>query len=272
MTLADVGRAHHGPGVHVDPDEEAFARPEIIFTLGDRWAVNGRRGRATADGRMVVLGNAGDPYTCRHFDPVPRDTTLFVQFHTQAVEAAFHMGGWVQQPLFPVQAVRLTPRLAWYRDELLNELATRRPGFQLAVDALTAQLLVSVTRRVQNGVALGTPTEPGRDVSERLEHARAYVDAHIAEDLDLLTLARVADLSPFHFSRQFKAHVGLSPHQYLLRRRLQYAAFQLRETRVTVTEVAHAAGFQDARHFARMFRRHTGMVPSAYRTHSARFA
>lgn len=78
-------------------------------------------------------------------------------------------------------------------------------------------------------------------------------------------MAAAARLSPFHFSRAFKVSTGLPPARWLARARLERAAALLRDTRLTVGEIADQVGYGGASQFARAFRRETGCSPQAYR-------
>jgi len=78
--------------------------------------------------------------------------------------------------------------------------------------------------------------------------------------------AGVACLSVVHFSRAFKAAVGVSPHVYLTHRRVVYANRLLEESQFSIIQVGYACGFNSPAHFAATFRAKTGTSPSAYRT------
>jgi AraC-like DNA-binding protein len=93
----------------------------------------------------------------------------------------------------------------------------------------------------------------------------AYIDSHLAEKLHLEELANLAGFSVHHFARAFRHSVGMSPHHYILQRRLQQAKRMLRETELSVAEIALSAGFSDQSHLTRHFRRLTGLPPSAAR-------
>ncbi|WP_428493042.1 helix-turn-helix transcriptional regulator [Rhodopila sp.] len=73
-------------------------------------------------------------------------------------------------------------------------------------------------------------------------------------------------MTPYHFLRTFRRVVGMTPHQFVLRTRLQNAAVALRRSRRPVLEVALDAGFADLSTFNRRFRRVIGMTPRAYRS------
>ena len=91
------------------------------------------------------------------------------------------------------------------------------------------------------------------------------MDRSYADPLDVRAVAKVALVSPAHFSRCFRAVFGESPHQYLQRRRVERSMFLLRETERTVTEICFDVGFSSPGTFSRTFRAIVGMTPSAYR-------
>jgi AraC family transcriptional regulator len=84
-------------------------------------------------------------------------------------------------------------------------------------------------------------------------------------DQDLVSLAREAKLSRYHFLRVFRELTGLTPHQYVLRARLRRAATQLISERMRVLDVALDCGFRDVSNFNHAFRREFGVSPKAYR-------
>ena len=107
------------------------------------------------------------------------------------------------------------------------------------------------------------------DRNRRMLRARDTMDRAFAQPLDVQAVARVAHVSPAHFSRQFRATFGESPHRYLQRRRVERAMELLRETGRPVTEICFDVGFSSLGTFSRTFRAVVGESPSAYR---ARFA
>lgn len=102
--------------------------------------------------------------------------------------------------------------------------------------------------------------------NRRMLRARDTMDRAFAQPLDVSALARVAHVSPAHFSRQFRATFGETPHRYLQRRRVERAMELLRETQRPVTEICLDVGFNSLGTFSRTFRTIVGESPSAYRT------
>lgn len=95
------------------------------------------------------------------------------------------------------------------------------------------------------------------------------MDREYARPLDIPSLARVAHVSTAHFSRQFRATFGETPHRYLQRRRVERAMELLRETELSVTEVCLAVGFGSLGTFSRTFSEIVGESPSRYRSRPA---
>jgi AraC-like DNA-binding protein len=98
-----------------------------------------------------------------------------------------------------------------------------------------------------------------------LLRAKDLVDARYFEPLTVGDMARAAGLSPAHFSREFRATFGESPHQYLLTRRLERAAARLRNTDHSITEICFAVGLGSLGSFTTSFTRIYGQSPQRYR-------
>ncbi len=173
------------------------------------------------------------------------------------------------------EKLELTPRLHFNDPAVLataaklRELLVREGAHDtLYAETLGALLVLELARggwRVTNG---GTRSVGGLSAA----HVRvlcAFIHDHLAEDITLGTLAALVGLSPFHLARAFKQTLGMPPHRYLLRARVEHAKGMLAGSRLPITEVALIAGFASSSHFASTFRRLTGMTPRGYRRHRA---
>jgi AraC family transcriptional regulator len=104
-----------------------------------------------------------------------------------------------------------------------------------------------------------------------VDRVTELVEARLPEVLTLDDLAAVARLSPYHFSRAFRASTGLAPYAFVTARRMDRARLLLGTTGRTVEEVAAGVGFTNLSHFRRTFRRHHGVPPSAARPQEPTF-
>jgi AraC-like DNA-binding protein len=101
--------------------------------------------------------------------------------------------------------------------------------------------------------------------ARHLLRAKDLIDARYREALDVRTLARASRVSPWHFSREFRAAFGTSPHRYLQQRRLERAAALLRTTDRSVAEICLTVGLRSVGSFTTSFGRTFGCSPTAYR-------
>ena len=99
----------------------------------------------------------------------------------------------------------------------------------------------------------------------RLRTVRELVQAKIEDELTLIEMAQAVDLSPAYFSRMFQKSTGETPHQFVLRNRIERAKEMLHVAEARVLDVAIACGFKTQQHFARVFRRICGASPTEYR-------
>jgi AraC family transcriptional regulator len=132
--------------------------------------------------------------------------------------------------------------------------------FELIRQAILNRVLLLYATRALNS----------KPLSEMLVPAKArriieYIDANVAGDLRLVELSSVAGVSQSHFSRIFRRTVGMSPHTFVLHRRLARAVDMMRRRNDTVAEIARRCGFADLAHFSRSFKSHFGCTPSKFR-------
>ncbi len=98
-----------------------------------------------------------------------------------------------------------------------------------------------------------------------MRRVREHVELHLSESMDLAELAAVAGLSMYHFARAFKQSTGVTPHHYLVHRRIERAREMLARSELPLSDIALAAGFSDQSHLARHFRQMLGMTPGQFR-------
>lgn len=136
------------------------------------------------------------------------------------------------------------------------------PQFTACIAAETEPVEAVLTRRP--AVEMEAFPVPALSPAQ-LRRVVLFIESHLDEDLPLTALAAVADLSPSHFARRFKAATGQAPHRYVLARRVNGAKRLLLETDMPLAEVAAATGFSSQAHLTGIFGRAVGMTPGAYR-------
>ena len=98
----------------------------------------------------------------------------------------------------------------------------------------------------------------------KLQQIIDYIHAYLDSDLSLNELATLVQMSPHYFSRLFKETTGFTPHQYVIRCRIERAKDLLKQGKLSIAEVAKEVGFVDQSHLNRYFKRQLGITPKNY--------
>ena len=147
---------------------------------------------------------------------------------------------------------------------LLGEMNSEAPGARLYAESLANVFAVHVLR---NYTAAGAEAHgfKGGLSGRRLRRVLSYIAENHERDVTLEDLATEAAMSTFHFAREFKRATGTTPHQHLIKFRVERAKSLLAESHLPLAEVGLRTGFSHQSHFTRLFRRLTGTTPQSYR-------
>jgi AraC family transcriptional regulator len=138
------------------------------------------------------------------------------------------------------------------------------PSGRLFLDSIEQALAVALV----NGYAVrhrSVQTYRGGLGCARLRMIKELVHAKMEDELTLCEMAQSVELTTAHFARMFRKSTGETPHQFVLRNRIERAKEMLRAAELRVLDVAVACGFKTQQHFARVFRRMCGACPTKYR-------
>jgi AraC family transcriptional regulator len=203
----------------------------------------------------VLIGRPGDEYLCTHDHHHGGDECLAMFFEPGLIdEIGQARRAWRSRGLPPMSQLMML-------GELVRAAATGEVG--LGLD----EVGLAFASRLLGVIGGGEPPRlrsTARDRKRAVETA-LWIDAHAAEPIDLQVLARRAGLSAYHFLRVFSAVLGVTPHQYLVRRRLCRAAQLLAQEDYPITDISLDIGFGDLSNFVRTFHRAAGISPRGYR-------
>lgn len=168
------------------------------------------------------------------------------------------------QPALGMEDLFISQLLVTLRDET----RAGNPGGRLYGESLGVALVAHLVRRY---AVCRTDTRPHRGglPMNRLRFVTGYIEEHLEADLALLDLANILQMSVCHFIRSFKQSTGLSPHQYVLRKRIEHAKSLLADPKLPIAEVALRCGFGSQSNFTTAFRRLTNVTPVTYRNASS---
>ena len=202
----------------------------------------------------VLVGYPGDEYICTH-EYSCGDECLSIELAPSFVDTlGAHIGIWRIGCVPPLPELMVLGELAQATVEDSGGL-----GLDEAAVLFAARFVEIVSGQRWEQLAVGA-----RDRRRAVE-AALWIDENSREPVDLEGAAAEAGLSSFHFLRLFRNVLGVTPHQYLVRSRLRYAARLLADSTKPITDIAYEVGFGDLSNFVRTFHRAAGVSPSAFR-------
>jgi AraC-like DNA-binding protein len=139
--------------------------------------------------------------------------------------------------------------------------AINQPGESLRAEELTRDVLAAIL--VRHGESGARRVEPRAAGGSRMDRVRDHLQAHYADDVDVLTLAGIAGLSRAHLTRAFARHFGVPPHIYLNAVRVRKAQ-EAMLAGASLADVAADSGFTDQSHFSRRFKGALGVTPAQW--------
>ena len=207
----------------------------------------------------VVLMNPGDVHACNPLDDQPWS---YVMLYVDAQWLAGIEQGFAEEASEVFQPVAAThtqsPALFNGLTGLYAQLVDPHRDV-LAKHEAAVLFFSSMQQELGRSVALRKPA------NVRVERAAEYIDEHFLRTIRLQEICAAACLSEAYLIRAFEQRYHMTPHAYLINRRIQHAQTQLREGAL-IADIAQQTGFADQAHFQRVFKKHLAATPGQYKT------
>ncbi|WP_321836496.1 AraC family transcriptional regulator [Pseudomonas kulmbachensis] len=207
----------------------------------------------------VVLMNPGDVHACNPLDDQPWS---YVMLYVDAQWLAGIEQGFAEEAseVFQPVAATHTQSAALFNGltGLYAQLVDPHRDV-LAKHEAAVLFFSSMQQELGRSVALRKPA------NVRVERAAEYIDEHFLRTIRLQDICAAASLSEAYLIRAFEQRYHMTPHAYLINRRIQHAQTQLREGAL-IADIAQQTGFADQAHFQRVFKKHLAATPGQYKT------
>lgn len=156
------------------------------------------------------------------------------------------------------------PLVVQMAQALKREAMQSLPNSSLYGDQMSAMLLHHLLKNYPDRTRQSVFFRGGM-TPRNLRQVTDYVEEHLHEDIKLVELASLVAMTPQHFSRCFREEMGLPPYRYVLKQRLARAKDLLRQTKLSIGDIALAVGYDSPSHFGKLFRQACGITPNQYR-------
>jgi AraC family transcriptional regulator len=194
----------------------------------------------------------------------PRVLTRVTYFYIDSQDRSFDSSSGITGPAISPRRF-FFDRAVWNTAlKLKTEVGNSEPWSREYAEALSLVLMQEILRLERTTSASVRPLRGGLPVW-RQKHVVEFIEEHLAEEISLTALARIADLSLYHFARAFTRSFEMPPHRYHMARRMDRAKSLLQRPALSVTQIGIQLGFRETSSFTRAFRRFTGLAPTEYR-------
>jgi AraC-like DNA-binding protein len=251
-TVSDGRQVSHAKHTH-----DTFSIGAI--TAGHSNYLNARSQTQISQGSVVVV----NPETVHACNPIKGERWAYQMFY---VDTAW-LGRLQQESGYSTQESFMAFDVIHTRDPAIHSGLVRLHAILTSPcsDALykhdaTIDFFIRLQQAYSARLAVSTAVPHAQ-----LKRAAEFIHEHCAEPLTLDDISAAAELSASYLIRAFKDHYGLTPHAYLINRRIQLSRQWLRQG-YSLADVAVAAGFADQAHFHRTFKRHLSATPGHYRS------
>lgn len=262
-----------------------YVTGQVEGTLSIKTVLNGEGTWATPDGRYrldpgsYLVLNRGQTYGVDIRSPETVET--FCAFFRPGFVEAIAEGlgqdwaGLLEEGSASPEACfyeRINPADDLVAQEMshLRKLVRRGPDSEIEAEETMIRLAIALlksqreTRQQRDGLELARASTR-EEIYRRLNVARDFMIAHLDQATDLDQIASAANLSPFHFHRLFKNAFGMTPHDFIVERRVERSKRLLASSSTPMAEIAWAVGFESPAAFSKFFSRWQGVSPSAFR-------
>ncbi|MFW6270472.1 MAG: helix-turn-helix domain-containing protein [Bacillota bacterium] len=146
----------------------------------------------------------------------------------------------------------------------IEEAVQQQPGYQFILENLNLQITINLLRTLKSNCTYHTK-KINYSETKSINYIINYLNENYDQDFSLEQIASLANYSPFHFIRLFKAKTGKTPFAYLFDIKINKAKQLLKNSDLSITDICFASGFNNRSHFSVVFKRKTGYSPSQYR-------
>lgn len=266
IRVFDVEYDHTGPVFSPHWHEQL----EILyFVAGEAVVECGSQSCQVGAGDLVVV-NSNELHACSWGDFVRYcviivDLSLLQSSFSDSCDLKY-IGPIAQNLILFQNKISGEDRIAGRLREIVAEYTARRPAYELAIKAEIYGMLTILLRSYVARILTAAEYRSRIRNLEQLREVLKYIAHHLTRELTVDDLARLAHLSRYHFCRVFKRVTGRTVMDYINYKRVIHAERLLKTTRMSVTEISLASGFNDSNYFSRVFRKYRKYSPSAIRT------
>ncbi len=206
--------------------------------------------------------NPGQSHGARSHYSVPCYIPIFIDksLVNQVASQIFN----ISEAFFENGTYRISPHLINSINQFMYESKHKQLGYEFVLDSLTTQIIISILRQTDSNLPAYKLDNHYRDTN-CVKRVMEFLRENYNKKYSFETVAQIANYSPYHFIKIFKAETGKTPHEYLIDVKIEKAIEQLGSKEGSITEVCFSCGFNSLNHFTGVFKKKTGLTPTEFK-------
>jgi len=268
IRLANPERHRYGTGLHT------HALPEVCIVVEGRAAMEVEGSIYRFEAPSVALLTPGTEHSELFVNPESSYRLLWLSVMGDSMVAVFSVYRGKRQ----WEVERISPLQGPLAARLRSAGAVLKPGTPGAVDRLRCELLpvlaefyrFEVVGRARAPEALEAGAGSAGRVTQLVDRARSFIDAHFHQPIDVAVIAELTAMSPNYLNTLFSKQMGMGIKAYLIKQRMDHAMTLCQTPGMMMKQVALAVGYQDPLYFSRVFRSYHGITPTEARGRAER--
>ena len=157
------------------------------------------------------------------------------------------------------------PNLEYIFKLLLSEIQAGNKNGKLFIENIVSILAFHFVKNYSKEQSSGLVENVSGFTSKEIEKAFYYIDKNMSESVKIENLAEEFGISKFNFIKRFKSSTNVTPHQFIIRKKLERSKNLLKEGSLSLTDITYMLNFSDQSHFSNSFKKMYGMTPREFR-------
>lgn len=256
--LIYISKAKYGSDWHSTPHIHPFT--ELFFiTSGSGYFEIDRKTITVSEGDLIIINP-----NCYHTEKSinSNDALEYIVFgiNNLALEEAQKT---LVYKLFNFDDKK--DEILYYLNVLIDELEHKNQNYELACKSILTLFLIYISRNSSPDLLI---TETSEKLNVECLKIKNYIDSNFSQDINLDFLSNMTYINKFHLVHLFTKQMGISPINYLIKKRIDESKNLLCTTNYTIKDITSIVGFSNSSYFSQMFKKVTGTSPRAYRNSS----
>lgn len=253
LKLLNVGSAKYDGDWHSVPHTHSYA--ELFYVVGGMGQIQIDQELYPISARQLVIISPNVMHTEVSLNASP------LEYVVLGIEGLDLSASASEESRFAILKSHESENIAPCLHNILRETYSNLPGNEVICQAYMEILITYLMRSTE----LSVNEPPVTAANNQCVTVRRYIDAHFKESLTLDQLAEIAHVNKYHLAHSFKEAFGISPISYQLNRRVEESCLLLRQTDMSLSQIARVLGFSSSSYFSQAFRKAKAMSPSEFR-------